>query len=89
MTGDMLAAIIIPLSVAISSIVITVLILRFKLKKKELEVRGSDPELGPVVDALRDDLDDTRAQLAEVQERLDFTERVLTAGRGSQHEKGM
>ncbi len=63
------------------------LILRFKLKKKELEMRGSDPELGPVVDALRDDLNDTRAQLAEMQERLDFTERLLTAGRASQDEK--
>ena len=63
----------------------------FKLKKKELEMRGSDAELGPVVDALRDDLADmqehTRAQLAEMQERLDFAERLLTAGRASQDEK--
>ncbi len=71
------------------------LILWFKLKKKELEMRGSDPELGPVVDALRDDLADmadmqehTQAQLAEMQERLDFAERLLTAGRASQDEKG-
>ena len=60
------------------------LILRFRLKKRELEMRGSDPELGPVVDALRDDLNDTRAQLADMQERLDFAERLLTAGRASQ-----
>ncbi len=53
----------------------------FKLKKKELEMQGGDPELGPVVDSLRDDLNDTRAQLAEMQERLDFAERLLTAGR--------
>ncbi len=63
----------------------------FKLKKKELEIRGSDPELGPVVDALRDDLADmqehTRAQLAEMQERLDFAERLLTAGRASPDER--
>ncbi len=65
-------------------IVFTALIISFKLKKKELEVRekelemrGGDPELGPVVDALRDDADDTRAQLADMQERLDFAERVL------------
>ena len=58
-----------------------------KLREKELEMRGSDAELGPVVDALRDDLDDTRAQLAEVQERLDFAERLLTAGRGSQEDR--
>ena len=82
-----------------SIIVLMFLSMRFKLKKKELEVRekelemrGSDPELGPVVDELRDDLNDTRAQLAdmqehtraqlaEMQERLDFAERLLTAGR--------
>ncbi len=63
------------------------LILRFRLKKKELEVRGSDPELGPAVDALRDDLNDTRAQLADMQERLDFAERLLTAGRASQEDR--
>ncbi len=71
-----------------SIILFTGLIIRFKLKKKELELRekelelrGSDAELGPVVDALRDDADDTRAQLADMQERLDFSERLLTAGR--------
>ncbi len=80
-------------------IVALVVILRFKLKKKELEMRGNDSELGPVVDELRDDLNDTgtqladmqehtRAQLAEMQERLDFAERLLTAGRASQDEKG-
>ena len=62
-------------------------LVHFKLKSKELETQGSNVELGPVVDALRDDLDDTRAQLAEVQERLDFAERVLTAGRESQDDK--
>ncbi len=71
------------LPTAFGSIVVTVLILRYKLKKKELEVRGSDS-----VDALRDDVEQladtqehTRAQLAEMQERLDFAERLLTAGR--------
>jgi len=75
-------------------IVFTALIIRFKLKKKQLEVRekelemrGSDAELGPVVDALRDDADDTRAQLADMQERLDFTERLLTARRASPEER--
>ncbi len=78
-----------------SSIVITVLIIRYKLKKTELEMRGSNAELGPEVDALRDDVEQladmqehTRAQLAEVQERLDFAERVLTAGRASQEDRG-
>ncbi len=66
-------------------------LVHFKLKKKELEMRGGDPELGLVVDALRDDLADmqehTRGQLAQMQERLDFAERLLTAGRASQDEK--
>lgn len=65
-----------------------VVILRFQLKKKELEMRGSEPELKTEVDTLRDDLDDTRAQLAEVQERLDFAERLLSAGRASQEDRG-
>jgi hypothetical protein len=75
-------------------IVFTALIMRFKLKKTELEVRGSSAELGPVINALRDDVarladmqEDTRAQLAETQERLDFAERLLTSGRASQEDR--
>ena len=71
----------------LSAIVIMAQFFRYKLKSQELEMRGSDPKLGPAGDTLRDDLDDTRAQLAEVQERLDFAERLLTAGRASQDEK--
>ncbi len=77
-----------------SIILFTGLIIRFKLKKKELEVRekeleirGSDPDYGPEVDELRDDLNDTRARLAEMEERLDFAERLLTAGRASQEDR--
>ncbi len=70
-----------------SVIAFTAMIIRFKLKKKDLEMRGSDAELGPVVDELRDDLNDTRAQLADMQERLDFAERLLTAGRASQEDR--
>ncbi len=69
----------------------TFLIGLYRLKKKELQTRGGDPELGREVDALRHDLADmqehTRAELAEMQERLDFAERLLTAGRASQDEK--
>jgi hypothetical protein len=84
---DVVANIVGPLVGVPGIIVFALLVMRYKLKKKELEMRSSDPELGPVVDALRDDLDDTRAQLAEVQERLDFAERLLTAGRASQDEE--
>ncbi len=101
-----LEADIVAIIVSFSSVIaFTAMIIRFKLKKKELEVRekelemrGSDAELGPEVDALRDDLHDTRAQLAdmqehtraqlaEMQERLDSAERLLTAGRASPDEK--
>ncbi len=69
------------LAAGLMPIVVTALIILYKLKKKELEMRGSDPQLGPEVESLRDDLNDTRAQLAEMQERLDFTERLLAGGR--------
>jgi len=48
---------------------------------------GGDAELGPVVDALCDDLNDTRAQVAEIQERLDFAERLLAAGSAPENDR--
>ena len=62
-------------------------LVHFKLKKKEFEVGSGASELGSEVDALREDLTDTREQLAEMQERLDFAERLLTAGRAPQDDK--
>ncbi len=50
------------------------------IRDKELELTGGDASLGPALDTLRDDLNDTRAQVAEMQERLDFAERLLAAG---------
>ena len=47
--------------------------------------RSSNPQIDAVVDSLRLEIDDLRAdhdhQLTELQERLDFTERLLTKGR--------
>ncbi len=74
------------LFLSLGMVVVTALIIGYLLKKQQLEMRGSDPQLGPVVDALRDDLNDTRAQLAEMQERLDFTERLLDSGRASEED---
>ena len=56
-------------------IAVLVLMFHFKLKMKQLEMRGPDPELGPEVDALRDDLDDTRAQLAHLLSFAELTTR--------------
>ncbi len=50
------------------------------IREQELALEGSDAALGPVVDALSDDLNDMRAQVAEMQERLDFAERLLASG---------
>ena len=61
------------------------LILGHARKMKELQIRekqiDADAELGRVVEALSDEVHDTRALVAELQERLDFAERVLTRGR--------
>ncbi len=47
--------------------------------------RSSNPQIDAVVDSLRLEIDDLRAdhdhQLTEMQERLDFTERLLSKGR--------
>ena len=64
------------------------MIMRFMLRRKELEVKSGDADLAPAVDALRDELHDVRAQLTEVHERLDFAERLLTEGRASRGPTG-
>jgi hypothetical protein len=38
--------------------------------------------------ALRDEVSQLRQQLGEAQERIDFTERLLTRGHGERHEVG-
>lgn len=50
------------------------------IRDKELEIAGSEASLGPALDALRDELTETRTHVAELQERVDFAERLLTAG---------
>lgn len=50
------------------------------IRERELELAGSDAVLAPAVSLLRDDLNQTRAQVAEMQERLDFAERLIAAG---------
>ena len=83
MSPDVAQMLAVFLPIAFAGVISTALVVRGQLKKKELEMRGHDS-----IDALRDDLDDTRAQLAEMQERLDFAERMLTAGRESRDQEG-
>jgi hypothetical protein len=44
--------------------------------------------MGHDLAALRDQGDELRQQLGEAQERIDFTERLLTRGQGDRHEAG-
>lgn len=67
------------------------MIIRHTRKMKELEIRERELALGednaalaPAVDALHDSLSDMRAQLADMQERLEFAERLLVAGNPAQ-----
>lgn len=58
-----------------------------EIRDKELAMGGSTAAWGPAVDALSDGLNDVRAQVAEMQERLDFAERLLVAGSPPQSER--
>ena len=65
------------------TIVVIISILKYRLRHKELE-KGGSHELEEQLDALRLEMQDLRAeqaeQLADVQERLEFAERLLTKG---------
>lgn len=64
--------------------IITVSGMAFWLKKKELDKRR-DPAFDDTIDALRAEIEELRAdhaeQLVELQERVEFAERLLTRGR--------
>ncbi len=67
-----------------SAAVAAVIALKGLIGRKDPD-RSSNPQIDAVVDSLRLEIDDLRAdydhQLTELQERLDFTERLLSKGR--------
>ncbi len=69
---------------AVSFAVVVIIKLKTLIGRKDPD-RSSNSQIDAVVDSLRLEIDDMRAdhdhQLTEVQERLDFTERLLTKGR--------
>lgn len=80
---------IVAVAVGIPGTVAFVAIISGHLRKmKELAIRevelSADTSSGPEVDALRDDLEDMRSQLVGVQDRLDFTERLLATPKAGQ-----
>ena len=71
------------LAIPVAAIVIGGLVKLQKARLEEARLRldgGTTPEVLSQLDELREELHQVRAELGEVQERLDFTERLL-AGR--------
>ena len=56
-----------------------------KLRIEEAKVKGAAPESGREIEDLRTEVEQVRRELGEVQERLDFAERLLA--RTSEREK--
>ncbi len=69
---------------AASLAVVAIIGLKTLIGRKDPD-RSSNPQIDAVVDSLRLEIDDLRAdhdhELTELQERLDFTERLLSKGR--------
>jgi len=73
---------IIALLIPVSAIVLGGMIKIQKAKLEEARLRAGDPGVLAEVDDLRNEVHQVRTELAEVQERLDFAERLLTARAG-------
>ncbi len=67
------------LLIPVAAIVLGGMVKIQKARLEEARLRHGDPTLLAEVDALREEVHQVRGELAEVQERLDFTERMLTA----------
>ena len=69
---------------AVSFAVVVIIKLKTLIGRKDPD-RSSNPQIDALVDDLRLEIDNLREdhdhQLTELQERLDFTERLLTKGR--------
>lgn len=53
---------------------------RLRLEEARVRAGGLDGSAASEIAALREDVGEVRRELAEVQERLDFAERLLTRG---------
>jgi len=77
-----IVALIIPIVAILGSIVLKLQ----KAKVEEARLHSGDPTVLAEVDELRQELQQVRGELSEVQERLDFTERMLTSRSGGPKE---
>ena len=76
---------IVALCIPVAAIVVNGLQKLARLRIEEAKVRAGllDGQSAAELAALREDMGDVRRELSEVQERLDFAERLLTSGRAS------
>jgi uncharacterized protein involved in exopolysaccharide biosynthesis len=74
---------IVALSIPVAAIVVHGLQKVARLRIEEAKVKAGllDGQSGMELAALREEMGDVRRELSEVQERLDFAERLLTSGR--------
>jgi hypothetical protein len=74
---------IVALCIPVAAIVVHGLQKVARLRIEEAKVKAGllDAQSAAELAALRDEMGDVRRELSEVQERLDFTERLLTSGR--------
>jgi len=55
---------------------------RLRLEEAQLRLHGGEAGSSEEIQALRDELQILRRELSELNERVDFTERLLVRGRG-------
>jgi hypothetical protein len=74
---------IVALGIPVAAIVVNGLQKLARLRIEEAKVKAGllDGQSAAELAALRDEMGDVRRELSEVQERLDFAERLLTSGR--------
>ena len=62
--------------------------LAYRIRRFEAQGRGHPHELEESITELRDQVHLLRNDVVELQERMDFTERVLTRGQGNERPVG-
>jgi uncharacterized protein YlxW (UPF0749 family) len=71
---------ILALAIPVIAVIANAVLKLQKMKLEEARLRhGGDPALLAEMDSMRQELQQVRGELVEVQERLDFTERLLTS----------
>jgi hypothetical protein len=64
------------------------MLLNYKIKRFETMKGGKSPETDEAIAELREQVHFLRGDVVDLQERLDFTERVLTRGQGNERAVG-